>query len=155
MNRFVKWIDLFLRLFIGLVFLYSGLTKLTEPIENFYGVLRQYQLLPSVLIPVIAHVIPWIEFIFGLFLFLGYMTRLSSGVLTLMTLSFVALLGFSKLAGGELPLECGCFGQGSMIHLTPMQVILLDIFNFFGGVKLLLTADHLFSFDRWARKGGK
>ena len=132
------------RIFIGLVFAYSGFTKLLEPVENFQGGMAAYEIIPYVLIPFLARVIPWIEFIFGAFLITGYLPRLSARVLAGLSWSFVLLILATRLVTGVLPANCGCFGEGSLIHLKPMQVLVMDIINTVVGLRLALLKVHPF-----------
>jgi uncharacterized membrane protein YphA (DoxX/SURF4 family) len=133
------------RMFLGLVFAYSGFTKLMEPVENFQGAMDAYEIIPSVVIPFLAHVIPWIEFLFGAFLILGYLPRMSALVLAAMSLSFVLLILTVRMVTGVLPADCGCFGEGSLVHLKPLQVLIMDVCNTFIGIRLALLKDHPFS----------
>ena len=133
------------RIFIGLVFAYSGFIKLMEPVENFQGGMAAYDIIPYVMIPILAHMIPWIEFLFGSFLILGYLPRVSALVLAVMSLSFVLLIVTTRIVTGALPANCGCFGEGSLIHLKPMQVLLMDLCNTAIGIRLALLQDHPFS----------
>ncbi len=132
------------RIFVGLIFAYSGFIKLMEPVENFRGAMAAYDVIPSAVIPLLSQVIPWAEFIFGIFLVIGYLPRISAGVLAGLSWSFVILVLITRIATGSLPVNCGCFGEGSLIHLKPLQVVFLDIFNTLIGVKLALTKDHPF-----------
>ncbi len=133
------------RVFLGLVFVCSGFIKLMEPIENFRGAMTAYDVIPSVVIPVLAQVIPWAEFVFGFFLVAGYLPRISAGVLAGLSWSFVLLILITKTMTGSLPKDCGCFGEGSFLHLKPLQVVFLDVFNTLIGIKLALTKNHPFS----------
>lgn len=133
------------RLFIGLVFAYSGFFKLMEPVENFRGAIAAYEVIPSAVIPLLAHGVPWIEFVFGVFLVIGYLPRVSAGALAGLSWSFILLILSTWVVTGSLPADCGCFGEGSLVHLTPLQVLFLDVFNTVVGVKLALTAHHPFS----------
>ena len=133
------------RLFLGLVFAFTGFTKLLEPVENFQGGMAAYEIIPYVFIPLMAHVIPWVEFFFGVFLMVGYLPRISALVLAAMSWSFVLLILMTRIVTGSLPADCGCFGEGSPIHMTPLQVLLMDICNTFIGIKLALTPKHPFS----------
>ncbi|OGX13146.1 MAG: hypothetical protein A2351_02685 [Omnitrophica bacterium RIFOXYB12_FULL_50_7] len=133
------------RMFLGLVFAYSGFTKLMEPVENFQGGMTAYEIIPYVLIPFLARVIPWIEFLFGSFLILGYLPRVSALVLAVMSLSFVLLIPATRIVTGALPANCGCFGEGSLIHLKPLQVLTMDLFNTFIGMRLAFLKTHPFS----------
>jgi len=133
------------RLFLGLVFAYSGFTKLMEPVENFQGGMAAYEIIPYAVIPCLARVIPWIEFFFGAFLILGYLPRISALVLAIMSWSFVLLILTTRIVTGALPVDCGCFGEGSLIHLKPLQVLALDIGNTLIGIRLALLKTHPFS----------
>ena len=96
-----KGLLLLSRLFIGFVFAYAGYTKLTEPIENFRGVIAEYEVFPQALIGMMALIIPWIEFIFGIFMIVGYAPRLSAFVLGMMSLSFIVLLAATGVFSEE------------------------------------------------------
>jgi len=133
------------RLFIGLIFAYSGFTKLMEPVENFQGGMASYDIIPYGVIPFLAHVIPWIEFLFGVFLVVGYLPRVSALVLATMSLSFILLILTTRVVTGVLPVDCGCFGEGSLIHLKPLQVLCMDICNTVIGIRLALVKTHPFS----------
>ncbi len=130
------------RMFLGLVFAYSGFIKLIEPVENFQGGMAAYEIIPYAVIPFLAHVIPWIEFFFGAFLILGYLPRVSALVLAVMSWSFVLLIVTTRIVTGALPADCGCFGEGSLIHLKPLQVLVMDICNTFIGIRLALRREH-------------
>ena len=133
------------RIFLGLIFAYSGFTKLMEPVENFQGAMNAYEIIPYAIIPLLAHVIPWIEFLFGVFLIVGYLPRASAFVLATMSLSFVLLILATRFMTGALPADCGCFGEGSLIHLKPGQVFFMDICNTAIGLRLALYNNHSFS----------
>ncbi len=118
----IAWIA---RLLVGGVFCYSGWNKLTHPIEEFQYAIEQYQLFSSEWARMIAHVLPWVELVFGVFVLLGFLRSLSAFALSLLSVSFIALLGSSLARGIEIQ-NCGCFGKN--IHLTPEQAIIVDGF---------------------------
>ena len=146
MKRFLPAFWFVVRLFLGTVFAYSGFSKLMEPMENFRGIIAQYEVIPYVFVPAIALIFPWLELIFGIFLFLGYAPRVSALVLAFFSLSFLILLGSSKLLLGSFPVSCGCFGENG-IHLTVRQVFLLDLFDMAIGLKLSQIKFHPLSLD--------
>jgi uncharacterized membrane protein YphA (DoxX/SURF4 family) len=133
------------RLFLGLVFAYSGFTKLMEPVENFQGGMAAYEVIPYAVIPFLAHVIPWSELFLGVFLILGYLPRVSALALAGMSASFVLLILITRIKTGALPADCGCFGEGSLIHLSPLQVLLMDVCNTLIGIRLAVYKEHPFS----------
>jgi len=129
------------RFFLGGIFLYSGLGKLLEPVETFRGAIAAYDVIPYEIVPAIAYSFPWLELVFGAFLILGFLPRLSALALTFFSVSFITLIASAYSIHGELPAGCGCFGEGG-IHLTPLQVILLDVFDTFLGLSLLFHKEH-------------
>ncbi len=136
------------RIFMGTVFAYAGYTKLMAPYENFRGAIAHYEVIPYALAGPIARVMPWFELLFGVFLILGYLPRISALALSLFSLTFLLVMGASNVlfeAGGK---DCGCFGEGGFIHLTVHQVFCLDILNFFLGLKLYSLKKHPLSLDR-------
>ncbi|OGW86902.1 MAG: hypothetical protein A3C35_04165 [Omnitrophica bacterium RIFCSPHIGHO2_02_FULL_46_11] len=119
----MPFILLAMRIFVGAVFVYSGWSKLISPIENFMAVIEGYQFIKQPYISTVAFVLPWLELIFGTFLSLGFLTRVSSTVLSIFLAVFITLLLRSLML--HLPVaECGCFGSG--IILTPWQALFLD-----------------------------
>ncbi len=138
-----------LRVFMGLVFAYAGYMKLLEPIENFRGALASYEVLPYALVPLLAHTVPWVELIFGVFMIAGYAVRPTALVLSFLALCFVLIIASSSAILERGFKDCGCFGQSGPIRLTVYQVFILDILNFFLGLKLFSIKRHLFSLDAW------
>jgi uncharacterized membrane protein YphA (DoxX/SURF4 family) len=135
------------RVLIGLVFAYSGYTKLMEPVENFQAAVAAYEIIPYMAVPLIAHVMPWLELVFGALVLAGYMTRLSSLILSAMSFSFVLLILITRFKTGSFPADCGCFGEGSLVHFTGWQVLILDTVNTVIGLKLFFTQIHPVSLD--------
>ncbi|OQA42034.1 MAG: Methylamine utilization protein MauE [Candidatus Omnitrophica bacterium ADurb.Bin314] len=118
-----------------------------DPVENFQAGIAAYDVIPYMMVPWIARIIPWVEFIFGVFMLTGYMTRLSAAVLAGLSWSFVLLICVTWLATRSLPSDCGCFGEGSLVHLKPYQVLIMDLVNTVIGLKLFLTREHPASLD--------
>ncbi|MSR77306.1 MAG: DoxX family membrane protein [Candidatus Omnitrophica bacterium] len=143
---------LIVRIFIGIVFVYSGWTKVTAPLENFRGVIAQYEVIPYFFVPVIAAVLPWLELIFGFFLLTGYMTRFSALVTSGLCLSFVTLLGVYFFKTGKFPADCGCFGEGSLIHLSGKQVLMMDSANALLSLRLFFAKKHPWTLDAFFSK---
>ena len=139
------------RFFVGTIFVYAGFAKLSEPIENFQGILSQFPLVPYELIPLISTVAPWAELIAGVFLILGYAPRLTSIVTLLMVTNFLVILGYGEFfAGGEGPLHCGCFGEGGP-QLTPRQMFFIDLASFLILCRLIFLKNHRFSLDSFLK----
>lgn len=147
----ISFILILIRVLAGGVFVYSGWNKLMAPMENFVVVLQGYQFLSSNLILPIAFLVPWLEFIFGVFLALGFLTRTSSAVLGAFLVVFISLLARSLWL--HLPIhECGCFGGG--ISLSPRQAMALDSGLLLAALILMGKGKSLlFSLDRRLNQG--
>ena len=137
-----------MRLFLGGVFTYAGFVKLLEPAGNFRAALYQYELIPVGLVPLLAAVLPWLEWLVGFCVLTGYGIRWSSLVLGLFAFSLAAMIFFSGKLWGDGAKTCGCFGENGP-HLTFLQVFLLDLTNGFFGVLLWRLQRRFLTLDAW------
>ena len=125
--RLKGWIFLAVRIGMGGVFVISGYQKLASPVQNFIEVIEKFELVHGSTASLVAHTLPWLEFIGGVFLAAGLWTRLSIAALWAMNLTFIVLLATSLLR--RLPLDqCGCFGEA--VTRTVPQMLALDCFFF-------------------------
>lgn len=113
----ISGVRLGLRLIIGGVFLYSGITKLWLPFE-FLDAVYGYELVGRRTGYVVTSFLPWLEIIAGLSLLTGL--AVSAGFLTslLMLLFFVAVQAWAIAQG--LNVACGCFGGGGTAAKSDM-----------------------------------
>ena len=141
-----------IRLVVGGIFSYAGFIKLMEPRANFEALLSGYPLFPESLHSIAATIVPWVEWVFGVSLILGYLPLLSSAVLGLMSLSFLFFIITGPLAAGKGGEECGCFGKGG-IKMTVQTELFLDL-GLIGMSGLLLWARRFpWSLEEWLKKG--
>lgn len=105
------WLIRFLRIILGALFLWTGLSKMPQ-IEDFARTIDTFNLLPQILILPAAIIIPWVEFLTGLSLLLGFKTRWSACVCLGLLCLFVIALGITILRGID-NIACGCFGIGT------------------------------------------
>jgi len=145
-SRNIAYWMLAARLWVGAVLAFAGFMKLMEPTANFQASLEQYPLIPSVLLPFLARTVPWIEWIGGSFLVLGYMTRVSAFVSVLFCLGFIVVLSGPFWAGSSAK-DCGCFGQGAFA-LTVSQAYILDWTNLILCSLLVSVKKTIFSLDQ-------
>ena len=104
-----RYFLLFLRVSLGLVFVYAGILKIRDPIA-FAGSVAAYKLLPYFFNYLVAVTIPWVELTCGLLLIFGYRVRAAAGVTAAMNILFIVLLASTIVRG--LDIDCGCFRQG-------------------------------------------
>jgi hypothetical protein len=115
---------LLIRVFLGAVFILSGVEKVLSPSENFLYVIQAYDILPDTLARLVSWVFPWIELLLGVFIFLGLWLDWAFRGLLLVSGSLILMVGQAIIR--KLPIDdCGCFGN--LVHLPLEGVILLDI----------------------------
>ena len=93
------------RWLLGVIFIYSGATKLMAP-EIFAVLIDAYGILPEPIVMPVAVMLPAVEVIAGA----GLIVDLRGSLLAIagMLLLFVAILGYGISMG--LDVDCGCFG---------------------------------------------
>lgn len=125
----MKYIVGFSRLFVGVLFIFSGFVKLNDPIgfsyklEEYFGqdVLNLEFLVPYALVLAIFIVI--YELLLGVTLLIGYAPKFTKWSLLLMILFFTFLTFYSAYFNKVN--DCGCFGDA--IPLTPWQSFIKDV----------------------------
>ena len=123
------------RLFIGGIVLYAGLSKITD-LADMAQALENYRLLPTGIVNPLAIVLPGVEIVAGLFLMLGFLTRGSLCVATLLIVLF--LVGILWAISQGLDIECGCFGT-SDAELVGWTVFLRDLLFLFLTIPIWLA----------------
>lgn len=138
------------RVAVGAVLAYAGLMKLVEPAANFEAVLGQYDILPQGWISVLARTIPWVEWITGMLLVLGYMISASAFAAAVLSLAFVMALS-GALGTDEALKGCGCFGSRGIV-LTVRQAFWLDWSNLVLAIFIFFSKHRPFSLDNLLSK---
>jgi len=124
-----NFITQFSRLFVGILFIISGLIKLNDPLGFSYK-LEEYFSEPVFNMPffvpfslAIALFLVILEVVLGVMLLIGYKSKLTIWSLLLLIILFTFLTFYS--AYFDVVKDCGCFGDA--LHLTPWQSFSKDI----------------------------
>jgi uncharacterized membrane protein YphA (DoxX/SURF4 family) len=112
-SKLARILLLVLRVALGAIFVYAAWTKLRDPWQLFAMSIDSYRILPLRAVEMAAHVIPWVELAVGLLLIAGLWLRVSGSIVSLLLLTFFALMLRAYAKGMEI--NCGCFGPGEMI----------------------------------------
>ena len=118
------------RLILAAVFIYSGLIKIQD-IVGFAGEIANYQLFPYAWNYLIAAILPYLELLCGVLLFLNRRVRPVVLILTAMNVVFIIALSSAIVRG--LDISCGCFspdevtGSSSLINALWRDVGLLVV----------------------------
>ncbi|OMQ13307.1 BT_3928 family protein [[Flexibacter] sp. ATCC 35103] len=119
----------FSRLFVGVLFIISGLIKLNDPVGFSYK-LAEYFSEPVFNMPFLeplalglAIFLVILEVVLGVMLLIGYKSKLTIYALLLLIVFFTFLTFYS--AYFDVVKDCGCFGDA--LHLTPWESFTKDI----------------------------
>lgn len=119
----------FSRIFVGILFIISGLIKLNDPVGFSYK-LAEYFSEPVLNMPffipfslTIALMVVILEVVLGVMLLIGFKSKWTIWLLLLIIIMFSFLTFYS--AYFDVVKDCGCFGDA--LHLTPWQSFTKDI----------------------------
>jgi len=142
-----------IRIVLGLMFVFSGYFKALDP-GSFGGVVKMYNILPEVMAPYAAIIVPCLELIAGLGLLVGFRIKSSALVLMVLMAMFTVFISVNVYRGERF--DCGCFelkrlGIGISEDVSFKLVVRDLIILFFIG--LVFAADrHLFSIENMIEK---
>ena len=103
----------FLRLLIGGLFLWAGLSKLGSPLQPLATVYSYQVVLPDLLASLVAAALPWMEILLGTALLAGIWLPVATGW-TATVLVFFSMMT-AQAWWRELPIDCGCVDL-SVLH---------------------------------------
>lgn len=110
---------------LGLIFLYSGYTKLLPVIETFEFSFVDIGIANWYTAPVIARIIIGLEFLIGVLLILNYHLKKITLPITIgLLVFFIIYLGIQIFISGNSG-NCGCFGEH--LKMTPLEAIIKNI----------------------------
>lgn len=138
----------FIRIFVGVLFIFSGLIKANDPsglaykMQEFFEVWHMTAFSDYALMFSIAMIV--FEIMAGVALLLGYAFRLFSFLLLLLMIFFTFLTAYAVFSGKIK--ECGCFGD--CIPLTAMQSFIKDIVLLVLVIVLVAARRHIYPLFR-------
>ena len=101
-----KYLAFGLRLALGGFFIYASMSKIPYPAQ-FAEATANYRLVPHWLVHPVAVVLPWLEFVCGLFLVIGFTSRAAVVLIGMLLILFNVMVLINIYWGA--PISCGCY----------------------------------------------
>lgn len=145
----LRVLSLGLRIYLGLVFIYAAWGKIADP-RQFALSVATYDILPLVLINLMAVVLPWIELLVGVSLILGWWTRASALCIAGMMIMFIVALSMALAKGLEM--SCGCFASQEASEEINALTLVRDFAWLAAATFILFVDDGRWGLDGLRRK---
>jgi uncharacterized membrane protein YphA (DoxX/SURF4 family) len=101
-----KYAAFALRIYVGCFLIYASMSKIPYPAQ-FAEATANYRLVPYWFLNPGAVILPWLEFVCGLFLVIGFMSRASAILIGFMIVLFNIMVLINMYWGA--PINCGCY----------------------------------------------
>ena len=131
-TRIKKGIAICISIGLGLVFIYSGYTKLVPVIETFEFTFIDIGIANWYTAPVMARLLIGLEFFIGLLLLFNYHLKKFTIPLTVSILLFFILYLIGQLIFSGNTVNCGCFGEHH--RMSPLQAIIKNVIMIVGSL---------------------
>ena len=121
MNRGIlsPWVTVRVQFVLAAFFVVAGIAKIADP-PGFAHEIHNYQIVPGVLVNAMALVLPWLEVVTGVALFLSIAVRASARVLGILLAVFIVALGINLAR--KHPVDCGCFGTSTVVKTDAQRL---------------------------------
>ena len=127
-----EYLSFALRVYLGYFFIYASLSKIPHPAQ-FAEAIANYRLVPFMVLNLVAVILPWIEFVTGLFLIIGFKSKASAVIIGLLLIMFDVMILINMYQGA--PITCGCYdtvgepiGWKKMLENALMLVFSVQIY---------------------------
>ena len=126
----IKYLTLFFRIVVGVIFLWASFDKIIDP-AKFARDISNYHIVPLGLENTIALILPWLEFFIGTGLILGVMVDGSIIISSVLLITFNILIAQAMARG--LNIDCGCgLKEGQLVGFEKLiENFTFIIFSYF------------------------
>ena len=125
-----KYLTLFFRIVVGVIFLWASFDKIIDP-AKFARDISNYHIVPLGLENTIALILPWLEFFIGTGLILGVMVDGSIIISSVLLITFNIMIAQAMARGFNI--DCGCgLKEGQLVGFEKLiENFIFIIFSYF------------------------
>ncbi len=145
-TKAVQTLVVIVRIALGAMFFYAGITKIAEP-AGFALAVYNYHILPAPLVNVTAIILPWVEVIAGACLMLGLWIPGGALIVSGLLIVFTLALGFNLARG--LDIACGCFSSSPAAEKITWWYLVRDSLLSISALLVLLGDQGRFSLGNY------
>ena len=140
---------LILRIGLGALFIYTGLSKIIHP-EEFAQSVINYKILPLVSVNIFAVILPWLELITGLFLVLGLFTGGSALIIIILIVMFFGAISSALIRG--IDITCGCHLPFREVSKVNGSYLIQELHFFAAAFQVFFYDQRILSLDKLLKK---
>ena len=96
------------KIIVGLIFVISGVIKISNP-QEFIETVNNFKMLPPATVNLFVIIIPWVEFASGLLLMFNIFPKETAAIITGLVIIFTIAIVVAMIR--SLTFSCGCFGD--------------------------------------------
>ena len=125
-----KYLTLFFRIFVGVIFLWASFDKIIDP-AKFARDISNYHIVPLGLENTIALILPWLEFFIGTGLIIGVMVDGSIIISSVLLITFNIMIAQAMARGFNI--DCGCgLKEGQLVGFEKLiENFIFILFSYF------------------------
>jgi uncharacterized membrane protein YphA (DoxX/SURF4 family) len=140
----------FFRIVIGLLFIYSSISKYSD-LSQFGDVVLKYNIIEEFFVPYLAILLPGVELIIGLMLVAGFRIKSAGFVSAALMVIFIVAISINFYRGENF--DCGCFETSWMgIESTIGWPILVRNIIWFALSVIFIFSEDRFSIEAYLKK---
>ena len=113
------WLTIRVQFVLAALFVVAGAAKIADP-PGFAHEIHNYRLLPGAAVNALALVLPWLEVVTGLALFLGLARRAAATIQGVLLVVFIGALSINLAR--RHPVDCGCFGASNVARTEAQRL---------------------------------
>lgn len=119
LKQTLKYLIPVLRILFGLLFIFSGVTKVTN-VSAFQDAIMNFAIIPDYYVEFVSYIICLLEILIGFCITFNLLTTLMLQIMIYVLVLFTSVIVVQLVQGGDI--SCGCFGDLSSDKIDELTV---------------------------------